>query len=208
MPFEFLSNLDTTTLFLLLVIFVLFILSMKKIFSIIMKAVWIAVISVLFPIVMNRFFGFDIPTDADSLISFLLLGLGIYFIYLIAKSVYRALGLAEKVVKKTIPHREKKEAKRWEKETDKGEKESRATARQEDKELEEREKELIEKERQIAWKASLEESKKAKPGRWEKKYAIIKEPVIKEKPEIKKPSSAVTPLPVIEHKIKKKKRKK
>src|SRR3989338_580932 len=103
MAFDFLSSLDTTTMFLLLIIFILFVLSMKRVFSIIKNAIFIAVASILFPIVMNSFFGFNIPTDTDSIVSFILLGLGLYFIYMLGKSVYKVLKLGEGVAKKVVP---------------------------------------------------------------------------------------------------------
>lgn len=207
MAFEFLSNLDTTTLFLLLIIFILFVISMKRVFSIVMNGIWIAVASVLFPIVMNRLFGFDIPTDADSLISFLLLGLGMYFVYLVGKSVHKILGLTERIAKKTMPKREKsKEEKKERGEEQDNKKEER---RQKEKELEEREMELRKKEQEIQWKSAIHESKKRHD--WTKEYASLEEPKTKaekEKPkaDAKERPAIIEPLPIIEHREKKKKK--
>ncbi|HIG96963.1 MAG TPA: hypothetical protein HA230_01300 [Candidatus Aenigmarchaeota archaeon] len=190
MAFEFLSNLNTTTAFLLLIIFILFVVSMKKAFSIILNAVWIVIAAILFPVVMNRFFGFDIPIDRDSMISFILLGLTVYFVYLVGKSIYKVLGMAEKAAKKVpLPRGEKKV---------KDEKEEKPvkTDKKREKELEEREKELQKKEQQIRFASAIQ--KKRRPSSWQKDYLELEAP--KEKPK----SSHITPLPVIEHKKKKK----
>ncbi|MFA4820258.1 MAG: hypothetical protein WC613_04865 [Candidatus Aenigmatarchaeota archaeon] len=192
MAFEFLSNLDTTTAFLLLIIFILFVVSMKKVFSILLNAVWIVIAAIVFPVVMNRFFGFDIPIDRDSMFSFILLGLSVYFVYLVGKSIYRVLGIAEKAAKKVpVPHGEKKVKEKGEKE------EPDKRDKKKEKELEEREKELQKKEQQIRFASAIQ--KKRRLGSWEKDYAELEES--KEKA---KPSSHITPLPVIEHKKKKK----
>lgn len=190
MAFEFLSNLDTTTMFLLLIIFILFVVSMKKAFSIILNAVWIVIAAILFPVVMNRFLGFDIPIDRDSMFSFILLGLSVYFVYLIGKSIYKVLGMAEKAAKKVpVPHGEKKvKEKEEKKEPDKRDKKK-------EKELEEREKDLQKKEQQIRFASAIQ--KKRRPGSWEKDYAELE---VKEKPK----NSHITPLSIIEHKKKKK----
>lgn len=191
MVFEFLSNMNTTTAFLLLIIFILFVVSMKKAFSIILNAVWITIAAIVFPVVMNRFFGFDIPIDRDSIFSFILLGLSIYFVFLIGKSIYKVLGMAEKAAKKVpLPHVERKAKEKGEKE------EPDKRDKKREKELEEREKELQKKEQQIRFASAIQ---KKKPKNWEKDYAELEE--VKEKPR----SSHVTPLPVIEHKKKKKK---
>ena len=98
--FEFLSTLDSTNFLLLAIIFILFVVSAKKSMSIVINIVWAAGVSLLFPVVMNKFLGFDIPTDINTLVSFMLLGVGAYFLYLVASSIYKALGIAEKAFNK------------------------------------------------------------------------------------------------------------
>src|SRR3990167_7608704 len=147
MAFEFLSSLDTMTAFLLLVIFILFVFSMKKVFSVLMNLVVIGAVSLLFPVVMNRFFGFDIPIDSDSLISFVLLGIGVYFVYLVAKSLYKVLGIAERAGKKYMPERKQKREER-----------AGNKYKEMEKELKGREKELAKKEHEIQWKSKLQRS--------------------------------------------------
>ncbi len=95
-----LSSLSTTEFALIIVIFVLFVLALRKAVHIIKNAIFIAVASVLFPIV-SRFLGFPISADADSVIFFLTLGLGLYAVYVLAKSVYTVLGYAERGMRKT-----------------------------------------------------------------------------------------------------------
>src|SRR3989338_10755295 len=201
MAFEFLSSLDTTTAFLLLFIF-----SMKKVFSVLMNLVVIGAVSLLFPVVMNRFFGFDIPIDSDSLISFVLLGIGVYFVYLVAKSLYKVLGIAERAGKKYMPERKQK------REEPEREPEERAgnKYKEMEKELKGREKELAKKEHEIQWKSKLQRSGDAarpaaqnKRKDWTKEYASLEEAKRPEK-EVKTRPAIIEPLPVIEHKKKKK----
>lgn len=191
MAFDFLSSLDTTTMFLLLIIFILFVLSMKRVFSIIKNAIFIAVASILFPIVMNSFFGFNIPTDTDSIVSFILLGLGLYFIYMLGKSVYKVLKLGEGVAKKVVPKIErgkKKDDKQDNKKDDDDEYEER------EKELDKREKELRQQEKEVRFRSAIGASKPKKKNA-DDDYVELKD--TESKP---KKSSHVEPLPVIDHK--------
>ena len=94
--FEFLTTLDSTNFMLLAIIFILFVVSAKKSMGIVINIVWAAGVSLLFPVVMNKFLGFAIPTDINTLMSFMILGVGAYFLYLVASSIYKALGIAEK----------------------------------------------------------------------------------------------------------------
>ncbi|MBS3051279.1 MAG: hypothetical protein J4400_03960 [Candidatus Aenigmarchaeota archaeon] len=212
--FEFLSSLDTTTAFLLLVIFILFVFSMKKVFSVIMNLVVIGAVSLIFPVVMNRFFGFDIPIDSDSLLSFVLLGVSVYFIYLVGKSLYKVLGIAERATKKYMPDRKEK-AKKEEPRDDGNDRNDRDDRKYKgmEKELKEREKELAKKEQELRWKSSIQKAGKKKD--WTKDYAALEH--TRESKEMKKKDgnidvsrNPITPLPVIEykgHKPKKKRKK-
>lgn len=199
MAFDFLGSLDTTTLFLLLIIFILFVLSMKRVFSIIKNAIFISVAAILFPVVMNSFFGFSIPTDTDSIVSFILLGLGLYFVYMIGKSVYKMLKITERVARKAVPKVERKEGRKEKEDT--REEDNKHSERE--KNLEKREKELSKQEREVRWKAALETSKSKQKKHDEKDYVIIRD---KSENEEKKKSSHAEPLPVIEHKKKRSKK--
>lgn len=77
-------------------VFILFVLSIKKLKKIVFNALWISLAAVLFPIAMNRMFGLAVAVDAGSIIFYLTIGLGAYFVYLLARSVYTVLGIAEK----------------------------------------------------------------------------------------------------------------
>lgn len=169
--FDFLATMNSTTMILFLLVFLLFVMSMKKALSIAWNAVWIAGISVIFPVVMNKLFDFSIPTDVDSLMSFMILGLGAYFIWLVASSVYKVLEEVEKVTSKIpkptvpqIPH----EGKHVEKET-----KSRNSDRE--KELDKREEELRKREEHVRWMSKLEQSKKSKKRNDDDDYAEMKD---------------------------------
>jgi len=91
------------TIFLLIIIFVLFVFSIKKVLGIIKNALIIVAASVLFPIFANKFLGFAIPIDGQTIFSFVILGLVVYFIYIVGSSVYKLLSLAEKKTKPRMP---------------------------------------------------------------------------------------------------------
>lgn len=77
------------------VVFVLFVLAIKRVTAILMNCVWIIVAAVLLPLAANKFLGFPVPADADSLLFYIALGIGGYFVFLLASSVYRILDIAE-----------------------------------------------------------------------------------------------------------------
>lgn len=201
--FEFLGGLDATNLMLLLVIFVLFVLSMKKAFSIVINTVWAAGISLLFPIVMNRLLGFDIPMDPDTLLSFMLVGVGVYFIYVLASSIYKVLGIAEKVIAKvpkpsiSIPKGEKETAKEGRKEIQLRERELKLQER----EMKLKEKAAARNEKHGKWMARVEESKA--PKRKTKDIRADEYVEIKDSEEKPKKKSFAEPMKEIKHKSKK-----
>ncbi len=157
MAFEFLAGLDNTHMFLIIIIFVLFVMSMKKAFSIVVNTVWVAGISLVFPIVMNRFFGFDIPVDVDSLLSFMTLGVGLYFVWVVASTTYKILNLAGKFMGKvpkpsiSLPKKEGKDEKYSKKEMQLREKELKLQER----EMKLKEKEDKKKESKDRWMSQL-----------------------------------------------------
>ncbi len=110
-----LASLSTTELALIVIVFILFVVALKKALSILKNALYVAVASVIFPI-LARFLGFPIATDANSIIFFLTLGLGLYAVYVIAHSVYTILGYAEKKAKSTtvVKYVQKKKGKKEE----------------------------------------------------------------------------------------------
>jgi len=99
-------NLVTTEFILIIVIFVLFIFALKKALGIIKSAIFVAIASALFPIAA-QFLGLPISADISSIIFFVTLGLLLYVVYLIAKSVYKILRLAGKGVKAISPRKKR-----------------------------------------------------------------------------------------------------
>lgn len=76
------------------IVFVLFVLAIKRVVAVLVNCLWIGAASVLFPVVANKVFGWP-AVDANSILFFMALGLGAYFIYLFAASVHRILSVAE-----------------------------------------------------------------------------------------------------------------
>lgn len=106
---------------LLLAVFIVFIIVVRKVVDTVMNMVWIAIASAAFPFVM-RFVGFSFSTDFNSIVFFVSLGLGLYFVYILGRIVYALLGLAEKSVKfasyplrKAGEHRKEKKKNKMEK---------------------------------------------------------------------------------------------
>jgi predicted membrane protein len=100
MVFEFLQGMSTTNALLIIVIFVIFIIAVKKIIGVIKNIVIIAVAAMIFPIIAQRFLGIAVPTDTNSLLGFVALGIGLYLIYIVVRVVYKLLKLGTKVAPK------------------------------------------------------------------------------------------------------------
>ena len=121
MVLEIFSNLmqmETTYLLFILIIFVVFILLMRKVMKTIMNMLWIGLASAAFPFIMNIVFKMSIPTNLNTIIFFVTLGLGMYFIYILGKIIYTMLGVAEKGAKAVaypITYRSKKKKEEMEK---------------------------------------------------------------------------------------------
>lgn len=181
---EIISGGNATFGILVILLFILFVIAMKKVFSIIKNALIIIIAALLFPIVANTFLGLPVPTDANSLISFVLLGLSLYLIYLFGKAVYKILGLVEKSAKAVgSPLRARKKKKR-----EKLEKKIEAIV----KEKEEEEK-LKKKGKKIVQEQKLSEYS-------EKDYVVLKDDAsqkkFREKMEKEKPRKLrIEPLP-------------
>lgn len=77
----------------LLVVFVLFIIVTRKVVRTIMSAVWIVILSAIFPIAANYFLGFSFPLTLETFVSFVTLGVGLFALYILVKLVYKFLGL-------------------------------------------------------------------------------------------------------------------
>lgn len=83
----------------LFVIFILFLVLMKKVIKTAINFVIIGIASAIFPFFLNIALGFRIPITLDLELFFILLGLGLYLLYIAGKLIYAALGLAEKSAK-------------------------------------------------------------------------------------------------------------
>ncbi|MCX6815464.1 MAG: hypothetical protein NT120_01250 [Candidatus Aenigmarchaeota archaeon] len=101
MALDFLSLNPYTVL--ILIVFILFVLSLKKVIEIVKNAIIIAAAAVLFPIFANRFLGLPIPMDGETIVSFVVAGIGCYFIYLVVKSAYVLMKKGGSVAKKVMP---------------------------------------------------------------------------------------------------------
>ena len=91
-------SLTIPELLLLIAIFALFLIVTRKIVKTIFSMVWIAIASAAFPFVM-RFMGLNFSTDLNSIIFFVALGIGLYFVYMVGRIVYAMLGIVGKVWK-------------------------------------------------------------------------------------------------------------
>jgi len=83
-------------LLILAVIFILFIIIVRKTVKILLSAIWIAIISAIFPVAANYLLGFTFPLNIDTFIFFITLGVGLFALYLFAKLIYGILGIAGK----------------------------------------------------------------------------------------------------------------
>jgi len=104
---EFIQNLGITNMIMVLCIFVIFLVLTKKIIKTIINMVWISAVSVIFPF-MLKFLGFPVPLNLETILFFLILGLGLYFIYILGRIIYIILGVVEKSANVlTYPFRDK-----------------------------------------------------------------------------------------------------
>jgi len=94
--FEFLADLGLVGMFIIVIIFILFVLAIKRVLSIIKNVIIIVIASALFPIMLSMLFGFDIPINVDTILGFVLIGIIAYAIYLLARTIYFLIKMAEK----------------------------------------------------------------------------------------------------------------
>jgi hypothetical protein len=109
MAFDILANPSTTDILMLTVLFLLFVMAIKKIMGIVTNMIMVSVAAILAPVLANRVLGLPIPTDTHSLITYIMVGIGAYFAYIGLKYVAGGLKTANKAVKKVIPKRKKAE---------------------------------------------------------------------------------------------------
>ena len=85
-------------LVILAIILAAFLVITRKIVKTIFNLIWISVASAVFPFVM-RLLGFDFSTDVNSIMFFVVFGLGLYAVYMLGRIIYIFLGVAEKSLK-------------------------------------------------------------------------------------------------------------
>jgi hypothetical protein len=98
MMLEFIQEIGTFSLVLILILFVVFLILIKKVMKTVINIIIVSAASAAFPLVL-RFLGFSIPFNLDTILFFLILGLGLYMFYLLGKIIYSALGIVEKSAK-------------------------------------------------------------------------------------------------------------
>ena len=104
---EFIQGIGTLNLIIIISIFIIFLVLMKKVIKTVINMVILSVASALFPVALS-FLGFPILLSLDTILFFLVLGLGLYFIYILGKIIYTMLGVVEKSAKvATYPFRSK-----------------------------------------------------------------------------------------------------
>ena len=121
MVLDFLATLGTSNLILMTTALVVFIYFFKKAVSIIKNCFFVGIASAIFPVAANKLMGMAIPLNIGTLTSFVMLGLGLYFIFMFGKTVHTVLSVTGKMVswpfrgskpkyaKENKPERRKKE---------------------------------------------------------------------------------------------------
>ena len=93
--FGFAINIGLGELLIFVVIFVLFLVISRKIVKTVMNLLWISVASAVFPFAM-RFLGLNFSADLNSMIFYIALGIGLYFVYMLGRIVYALIGFVGK----------------------------------------------------------------------------------------------------------------
>lgn len=130
---------------LLIIVFIVFIFVVRRVVRVIITGVWVGIISLLFPIFLNKIVGLPVALNLETFLYFAKLGLGLYGIYLFARLVYSILGAAEKagsLMVSPISHHRKKKKEEMEKKMEKFIKD-----REEDKKKKEKRGKKLEKEK-------------------------------------------------------------
>ena len=93
------EELDTLTLLLVGIIFILFFLAFRKALGVLKNTIIITIAAIVFPFVMNLI-GLVVASDVNSILFYITFGLSVYFVYMFGKSFHTMLGYAEKTGKK------------------------------------------------------------------------------------------------------------
>lgn len=96
-----LSTFGAQSALVILILFIIFVFVVKRLIKVIISAVWIGIVSALFPVFLRYVLGMHTPLTALSLDTFLFwitLGLGIYSVFLLGKIIYSVLGVFGKML--------------------------------------------------------------------------------------------------------------
>ena len=109
LPTDFVAliqNTFGTNIIFFAIFFFIFIFIMYKLFQLAIRLAIIAVLGGAFPLIMDRFFGYDIPITVQNIIWFALFAVGLYFIFAAARLLYKVIrfgtGGGKKVVEKVV----------------------------------------------------------------------------------------------------------
>jgi hypothetical protein len=78
-------------------LFIVFVYTATKAIKTVIRGVYVAVASAIFPVFLNMI-GMEIPLNLGVIISFVIMGMGLYFVYVLGKGVFHVLSLGEKIV--------------------------------------------------------------------------------------------------------------
>lgn len=119
--FGFAINIGLGELLIFVVIFAMFLVISRKIVKTVMNLLWISLASAAFPFAMH-FLGLNFSADLNSMIFYIALGIGLYFVYMLGRIVYALIGFAGKSskfitypIKKARNNKEEKTRKQMEK---------------------------------------------------------------------------------------------
>ncbi len=96
----------------LLLLFILFIVLVRKVLKVAISAIWVGFISALFPLFLKYGLGMDIPLTFSTFVYYITWGIGLFCIYLVAKLIYKVLGMFERGAKAATPFSKKEDKKK------------------------------------------------------------------------------------------------
>ncbi|MDI6721572.1 MAG: hypothetical protein QMD85_04220 [Candidatus Aenigmarchaeota archaeon] len=96
MVLDFLASLGPANLIMIATALVVFIYGFKNLISLIKGAFFVSIASGIFPVVANKVFGMEVPLTIETLLEFVLLGLGLYFIFMFGKTIHKILSVIDK----------------------------------------------------------------------------------------------------------------
>lgn len=98
MVLDFLVSLGPVNFIVITAALVVFIYWFKSLISLLKGCFFVGIASAIFPVAAVKFFGFSMTLNVDTLVGFVSLGLGLYFIFMFGKTVHRVLSIGIKPV--------------------------------------------------------------------------------------------------------------